>query len=147
MPQMGTFEKTKANGRLAHTNKLSCRLLLASTTQGLDGNIEAKKSDCMSDKDKKKQSQRVTGKLIVDNGRTLLHFHKSPANCDGATHCVNAEPTGNMDSMTNGTLPVGLNRHHFHKSPANCATEQRIVLTLSPLETWTVGPMEPGRGG
>jgi hypothetical protein len=78
MPQMGTFEKTnKANGRLAQTNKLSCRLLV-STTQRLDGNIEAEKSDCMSDKDNKKQSQRVTGKLIVDNGRILLHF-QSPA--------------------------------------------------------------------
>ena len=54
MPQMGTFEKTKANGRLAQTNKLSCRLL-ASTTQRLDGNIEAEKSECMSDKDNKKQ--------------------------------------------------------------------------------------------
>jgi hypothetical protein len=74
---MGTFEKTKANGRLAQTNKLSCRLL-ASTTQRLYGNIEAEKSDCMSDKDNKKQSQRVTGKLIVDNGRILLHF-QSPA--------------------------------------------------------------------
>jgi hypothetical protein len=98
MPQMGTFEKTKANGRLAQTNKLLCRLL-ASTTQRLDGNIEAEKSDCMSDKDNKKQSQRVTGKLIVDNERILLHFQKSPANCDGATHSVNAEPTGNMDSI------------------------------------------------
>ena len=75
---MGTFEKTKANGSLAQTNKLSCRLL-ASTTQRLDGNIEAEKSDCMSDKDNKKQSQRVTGKLIVDNGRILLFTFSLPS--------------------------------------------------------------------
>ena len=109
MPQMGTFEKTnKANGRLAQTNKLSCRLLV-STTQRLDGNIEAEKSDCMSDKDNKKQSQRVTSKLIVDNGRILLHFQSPlcPLLVPPTPYCNRCQNTGTTKGGTSGVQVRG----------------------------------------